>query len=178
MAVPARSAASKVREREKDQPKPDLGDDWIASFNVEQSPRYRLALLARLWTVSTERIYVDQFNLKLSEWRILAIVGAEQPIYANAIAERGLLEKSHISRIVARLVKAGYLETRPDETDSRRQWLALTTAGQTLYRDVAEISLKRDALFRRALTPAERMEFDRLISKLINWSFTVTGQDP
>ncbi|WP_439533640.1 MarR family winged helix-turn-helix transcriptional regulator [Polymorphobacter sp.] len=147
----------------------------VDEFNVERSIRYRLAMLSRLWTVSTERIYLDQFGMTLSEWRILAIVGSEQPIYANVIAERGLIEKSRVSRIVAKLVERGVLETRDDEQDSRRNLLLLTAAGQRLYREIALLSLKRDALFEKALTARERAEFDRMVGKLLNWSFTVTG---
>jgi DNA-binding MarR family transcriptional regulator len=156
--------------------RPDVRDaDELASFNVEQSPRYRLAMLSRLWTASSERIYQEHFGLSLSEWRILAIVGAEQPIYASAIAERGLLEKSRISRLVARLTERGLLESRADETDTRRQWLRLTPEGERTFQEIARISLDRDTLFRRALTPAENREFDRLLGKLISWSFTVAG---
>jgi DNA-binding MarR family transcriptional regulator len=146
-------------------------------FDVERSPRYRLALLSRLWTQSTERIYIDQFGISLSEWRILAIIGSEGRIYANAIAERGLLEKSRISRLVSRLVRTGLVETSSDAADSRRQWLSLTDKGRTLYAEVADLSLKRDELFLRGLNTREREELARLTRKLLNWSFTVTGAD-
>jgi DNA-binding MarR family transcriptional regulator len=145
-------------------------------FDVERSIRYRVALLSRLWTVSTERIYLDQFGMTLSEWRILAIVAAAQPVYANAIVERGILEKSRVSRIVARLVERQLLETSPDDEDSRRNLLQLTAEGARMHDALAELSRKRDELFERALTKREQAEFDRMVCKLLNWSFTVTGQ--
>ena len=57
----------------------DVGEkpEVTVSFNVERSPRYRLAALSRLWTVSTEKIYVARFGISLAEWRILAIVGTD-----------------------------------------------------------------------------------------------------
>lgn len=145
-------------------------------FDVERSIRYRVALLSRLWTTSTEHIYIDQFGISLSEWRILAIVAAAQPVYANAIVERGILEKSRVSRIVARLVERQLIETSPDDEDSRRNLLQLTEEGARMHDALADLSRKRDELFERALSKREKAEFDRMISKLLNWSFTVTGK--
>jgi len=135
-------------------------------FNVETSPRYRLAALARLWTSSTEKIYERRFGLSLSEWRILAIVGAEEPINAGAIADRGLLEKSHISRLVARLTRRGLIASRPDEADARKAWLSITPKGRSLFDRVAEVSRERDEKFLRPLSARERDTLDELLTRL------------
>ena len=139
----------------------------MSDFNVEHSPRYRLAALSRLWTSSTEKIYEARFGMSLSEWRIVAIVGTEGPINASAIADRGLLEKSHISRLVARLVEQGLIDCAPDHDDARRTWLTLTPEGRKKFDATAAISLERDALFLSALAPRERETFARLVDKLL-----------
>ena len=139
----------------------------MSDFNVEHSPRYRLAALSRLWTSSTEKIYEASFGMSLSEWRIVAIVGTEGPINAAAIADRGLLEKSHISRLVARLVERGLIDCAPDHDDARRTWLTLTAEGREKFEATAQISLERDERFLSALAPREREIFARLIDKLL-----------
>ena len=140
----------------------------LTRFDVERSPRYRLAALARLWTTSTEKIYEEHFGVSLSEWRILAIVGNEGPIHASAIADRGLLEKPHISRLVARLVARGNIQCRSDVQDARRTWLELTEKGFVLFDAISAISIQRDALFLTALSPAEARSLDRLLAKLLS----------
>jgi DNA-binding MarR family transcriptional regulator len=137
-------------------------------FDLERSPRYRLAVLARLWINDSEKFYDSRFGVSLSEWRILAIVGAEQPINAAAIADRGLLEKPHISRLVARLIGRGLLHSQPDADDARRAWLYLTEAGTALFGEMSEISLERDALFVAPLNARERASLCRLLDKLID----------
>lgn len=144
-----------------------LNDRHSAHFDVEKSPRYRLAMLARLWMNSTEKIYERQFGVSLSEWRIIAIVGTEQPINAGAIADRGLLEKSHISRLVARLIKRGVLSSRIDSADARKSWLTLTREGTEIYEAVSAISSRRDREFIEPLTADECAAFDIIIDKLI-----------
>ena len=136
-------------------------------FNVEDSPRYRLAVLSRLWTNASEDIYGKKFGISLSEWRILAIVGAEQPINAAAIADRGLLEKSHISRLVSRLLARGLIEAETDRRDARKSWLHVTEEGERLFGKIAEISLARDALFLDPLTPGEREALSAIVDKLL-----------
>lgn len=148
---------------------PDVLNDRHRSalFDVEKSPRYRLAMLARLWMNSTEKIYEQRFGVTLSEWRIIAIVGTEQPINAGAIADRGLLEKSHISRLVARLVKRGILASRIDAADARKSWLTLTDEGMAVYNDIAAISSERDREFIQPLNADERAAFEMIVKKLI-----------
>lgn len=139
-------------------------------FNVEESPRYRLAALSRLWSNAVEKDYERDFGLSLSEWRIVAIVGTEGPINAGAIADRGLLEKSHISRLVSRLLARGLLVSETDQEDARKSWLSLTPEGERIFEKVAAISLQRDSEFLLPLTPRERVTFDRLLAKLTLWS--------
>lgn len=147
--------------------KRDFGERTpVTGFNVELSPRYRLAALARLWTSSTEKLYERRFGIGLSEWRILAIVGAEAPINAGAIADRGLLEKSHISRLVARLTRRGLITSAPDEADARRAWLTITPKGRALFDRVAEVSRERDEQFLEPLTPNDRATLIGLLDKL------------
>jgi DNA-binding MarR family transcriptional regulator len=141
--------------------------DAPRDFNVERSPRYRLAALSRLWTSSTEKLYEERFGLSLSQWRILAIVGAEQPIYATAIADRGLLEKPHISRLVASLCGRGLLTAEADKNDARRSWLVLTPTGRELFEAVARISLEQDCRFLAALNARERQSLNHLLDKLL-----------
>jgi len=138
-----------------------------ASFDVERSSRYRLAALSRLWTSSSERIYDERHGVSLSEWRIIAIVGTKQPINAGAIADRGLLEKSHISRLVARLIGRRLLSSELDRDDARKSWLYLTPGGRAIFDDIAVISLDRDRQFVAPLTARERNALDRLLDKLL-----------
>jgi DNA-binding MarR family transcriptional regulator len=145
----------------------NINAEKLCLFNVERSPRYRLAALSRLWTISTEKMYEERFGLTLSQWRILAIVGAEQPIYASAIADRGLLEKPHISRLVGSLTGRGLLMSVLDKDDARRSWLVLTRGGRDIFEAVAQLSLEQDRRFMAALNARERQSLDGLLDKLL-----------
>jgi DNA-binding MarR family transcriptional regulator len=145
----------------------DVDDDMTAHFNVERSPRYRLAMLSRMWTASSEKIYEREFGVSLSEWRIIAFVGAEQPINAAAITDRGMLEKSHISRLVAKLVDRGIIVSQPDKVDGRKSWLTLSHRGRAIFAGIARLSLERDATFLTPLSDDERAQLDTILTKLI-----------
>jgi DNA-binding MarR family transcriptional regulator len=147
--------------------KADVDDAAMDRFNVERSPRYRLAMLSRMWTASSEKIYEREFGVSLSEWRIIAFVGAEQPINAAAITDRGMLEKSHISRLVAKLVERRIIISRADKLDGRKSWLTLSAKGRAIFEGIARLSLERDATFLDALSDQERAQLDTILTKLI-----------
>lgn len=146
----------------------DVRENLAATaFNVERSPRYRLAALSRLWTVSTEKIYVARFGISLAEWRILAIVGTERRTNASSIAERGLLEKSRISRMVARMIEQRLIVDEPDVRDARKVWLELTATGRAIFEAISEISIARDDMFLAPLSQRERAVLGSLLDKLL-----------
>lgn len=149
----------------------------LRKFNVENSPRYRLLAVARMWITATEKIYEREFGLSLSEWRIVAIVGAQQPINAGAIVDRGLLEKSHISRLVSRLTARGLIATETDSKDGRKTWLTLTAEGESVFERASLVSLARDDLFLTPLDQDERRALDDLLNKLTDWSNEVLKSD-
>lgn len=82
---------------------------------------------------------------------------------------RLLLEQHNISRLVDRLVTAGYLERRPCPKDRRGQILALTEAGAALLREMWPVY--RAAIQRRVGSKlqgeAEAVALSGLLQRLI-----------
>lgn len=148
-----------------------------ARFDVERSPRYRLAALSRMWTESTEKLYQAEFGLLLSEWRILGLIGFHGPVTAAQIAERGFLKKPHISRLVAGLTAKGMVCSEPDAEDARKAWLRLTPVGKAVFDRIARRSIERDALFTAALSPSELSTLDRLLDKLLAHAKTAAASE-
>jgi MarR family 2-MHQ and catechol resistance regulon transcriptional repressor len=54
------------------------------------------------------------------------------PLRLGALAQRLFLDKSTTSRVVATLVKKGYVEQQPDASDGRATALSATRRGRTL----------------------------------------------
>ncbi len=60
------------------------------------------------------------------------------PMRLSALAERLFLDKSTTSRVVATLVKKGYVEQRADEADGRASALHVTASGRRLCKRITD----------------------------------------
>ncbi|WP_371255996.1 MarR family winged helix-turn-helix transcriptional regulator [Ruegeria sp. 6PALISEP08] len=80
-----------------------------------------------------------------TEWRVLFHLGLFGEMTAKDIGERAKMHKTKISRAVAKLEQRRYLKRTRDEADRRAEWLALTPAGQTVYRDLRNVAANYDA---------------------------------
>lgn len=63
-------------------------------------------------------------------------IGNQGAMTANQLGQMLLLEKSTISRMLARLAERGLIEERPSETDGRAKILSLTPDGHALLGDI------------------------------------------
>lgn len=63
-------------------------------------------------------------------------LGNHGSMTANQLGQMLLLEKSTVSRMLARLIERGLIEERPSETDRRAKMLSLTPEGHALLGDI------------------------------------------
>ncbi len=127
---------------------------------------YRLHRLANLVSSSAALRYRREFGVSLGEWRSIALLGAGAPMSLNALARAAGLHKSQASRVVSGLVDRGLVRRDPDVMDARGVSLALTLAGQRLYRRLIAAATERDARLRDALSPSERQTLDTTLDRL------------
>lgn len=98
----------------------------------DQLPTLLLERLASALSRHGELLYQRLFGLHLSECRVLAVVLAGEPISLRVACEKLEIDKSHVSRMVTKLVGAGLLLRRPDAADQRSFYLILTPEGRRL----------------------------------------------
>jgi len=72
---------------------------------------------------------------------------------------RANLEKSNASRLATQLLEKGLLEKRDDPSDQRSFYLALTPAGQKLYRELYADALARNERWMAVLSEEQRAVF-------------------
>lgn len=127
---------------------------------------YRLSVLTNTVSSAIARRYEERFKLTIPEWRVTAVLGETPGLSAREVAMRTAMDKVQVSRAVASLIAAGRVIRTPDNEDGRIGHLELTRAGRAVYDQIAPLALELEEQFLLALTPAERKEFDRLLTKL------------
>lgn len=135
-------------------------------LHLESFLPYRLNVLAKRVSRELARQYQDRFGISIPEWRVVAILGREQPLSSNDIVERSQMDKAKVSRAVTRLVEAGLLSRQVHPDDQRLLRLAFTDAGRDLYARVAPLALDWERRFLDALSAEERAAFAGLLDRL------------
>lgn len=83
-------------------------------------------------------------DLGLAEYDALVqlAIADEQRLRMSELAERVVLSRSGVSRLVDRLVAAGLVVRAPCRDDARVAWATLTDAGFTRLRDASPVHLR------------------------------------
>lgn len=127
---------------------------------------YRLNVLAKRVSRELARRYEAQFGISIPEWRVMAILGREQPLSSNDIVERSAMDKAKVSRAVTSLVEAGLLSRDTHPSDQRLLRLSFTVKGRALYERIAPLALEWQQRWLNCLDEVELAQFKTLSAKL------------
>lgn len=127
---------------------------------------YRLNVLAKRISRELSRHYGDRFGIGIPEWRVLAVLGRDQPLSSHELVERTQMDKAKVSRAVAQLVEAGRVERAEDPADRRLLRLSLTADGDALYRRIAPLALEWQRQMLEVLSTEEQGRLMELIDRL------------
>ena len=75
-----------------------------AELRLERFLPYRLSVLSNRVSQDIARLYSARFNLSITEWRVMAVLGHERGLSANTVAERTAMDKVAVSRAVSALM--------------------------------------------------------------------------
>lgn len=127
--------------------------------SFQQLASYRLHQLTTLSERFIAMRYRHKFGLRMLEVGILITVGGSGPLSFKTTYTKANLEKSNASRLAAQLLEKGLLEKREDPADQRSFYLALTPAGQKLYRELYADALGRNERWMAVLPKKQRTAF-------------------
>ena len=127
---------------------------------------YRLSVLANRISGALARLYAEQFDLSIPEWRVMAVLGQAPGMSADEVAARTQMDKVSVSRAVARLMEKRALDRSFAKQDRRRSELRLSRRGYAMYARIIPQARELDRQLQSALTATQRRELFGLLSKL------------
>ncbi len=93
--------------------------------------------------------------------------GPGRRLRMNDLAERVVLSRTRVSRLVDEMVSAGLVEKIRDEEDRRVVWAAMTRSGERAFRTTAPQYLRRiEEHFSRHLTDEEKRVMAAALTKV------------
>jgi DNA-binding MarR family transcriptional regulator len=150
----------------RDDSEDQIGGGAAEGLELDRFLPYRLAVLAHGVSRALSEIYRERFQLTIPEWRVIANLGRHAPTSANRLAERGSMDKTKVSRAVARLVESGLVTRESDPHDNRLLVLRLSEKGAQVYREIAPLALAWESQFLETLDAEERAVLNRALDKL------------
>jgi DNA-binding MarR family transcriptional regulator len=143
---------------------------------LERFLPYRLNVLASLTSNALAQIYAERFGLSIPAWRVIATLGQYEVRTARDIAAHGVMHKSTVSRAVSALEQRGLIQRRPNQSDRREEWLALTQEGRSIYESLAPQALAFEDNLVSVLTRDEQKLLAGLIDRLSHHARTMTPE--
>lgn len=135
-------------------------------FRVERFLPFRLARLAAEVSERLSRVYALEFDLDVTQWRIVANLASMGHATAQEICVRTLTHKSTVSRAVQQLEDRGLLERAPHRNDGRSFELRLSEKGETLFDTLRPLVLRFERKLLEGLAPEDRAAVERGLSAL------------
>lgn len=137
-----------------------------AELDLEHFLPYRLSVLSNRVSGAIARAYSERFDLGVTEWRVIAVLGRYPDLSAGEVAQRTAMDKVAVSRAVARLLEAGRLQRETSDADRRRSVLRLSDAGRAIFEEVAPHALAFQQRLLAGMDPEERALLFRLLDRL------------
>jgi DNA-binding MarR family transcriptional regulator len=125
-----------------------------------------MTAIANQWSRESAAAYLEEFDVSLAEWRLIALMAAEPWITASRVDVVIGMDKASVSRGVRLLEHRGLVETRPNALDPRRREMNLTSAGRDLQSRIAAIALAREAKILDCLDANERKTLVSLLTRV------------
>lgn len=142
-------------------------------LTLERYLPYRLSILSNRISAMIATTYSDKFALSITEWRIMAVLGESPGVSADEVSSKTQLEKSILSRAIARLLRRNLIKRGFRRNDKRRSMLGLTRTGQSVYDEIVPVSCEYERRLLTCFSDAECEQFSMLTDRLYQHALTI-----
>jgi len=122
---------------------------------LHQFLTYRLSRVQAKLNAQANAMLRANSGLTLSQWRILALVGAAGQTRLSELSRVAALDKGLLSRNLKALIAGGLVSPKQDDVDQRVQHLSLSKSGKALFENTLPKMRKRQSHLRSSLTARE-----------------------
>ncbi|WP_158971689.1 MarR family winged helix-turn-helix transcriptional regulator [Chachezhania sediminis] len=132
-------------------------------IDTESYIPYYLTAVNSALTAGASAVYLRDFGIGVTEWRVLSTLAADTGLSAVNIAEHLSMDKGAVSRALRQLEQLGYATTEPAENDGRRRMLAITPTGLSIHDRILAVALERERDLIRGVDPEDLEAFLRVM---------------
>jgi DNA-binding MarR family transcriptional regulator len=105
-------------------------------------------------------------GLSVAQWRVLATLYDDAPCTIQQLAARTLYQQTTLTKLVARMVQAGWVTRSQSALDARERLVALSTPGQQLAASLVRVASSAESKVLKVLDTSERTALAALLVKI------------
>lgn len=145
-----------------------------SNLNVDDFLTFRLTRLSNALRTNLTKRYLEEFELSLPEWRLLALVARFAPMRFSEVTARSSMDKGQVSRTLRVMATRGLTKmktikdrgSRSTEALAAPVMVSITPKGTALYKAVLPVARRRQADLLLTLSESERVALSSIIDKL------------
>jgi DNA-binding MarR family transcriptional regulator len=129
---------------------------------------YLIGAVANLLSARGARLYREAFDIGLTEWRVMWVVGHEAPITAATASHIMGTDKGAVSRALAGLDRRGLVRVTSNPADGRERAIELSPAGWRLHAEISAVAKIRQKALLSIYSAEERAQLKELLARLLD----------
>lgn len=127
---------------------------------------YQLSIASNAVSGRIAELYQARFELKISEWRIMAVLGEADARTQRELATLTLMDKVAVNRACRVLEDRGLMERRPNAQDGRSHHVALSDEGRAIYAQIMPLARDVEQQLLAPFAAEERAVLRDLLGRL------------
>ena len=127
---------------------------------------YQLSVASNAVSGLIAERYRKRFGLKVTEWRIMAVLGDGGSMTQRALTAATVMDKVAVNRTVKVLEERGLVGRVPNPGDGRSHLLELTGEGRAIHAEVMPLARATERELLDGLAPGEEEALRRLLAGL------------
>lgn len=129
---------------------------------------YLLAITADAVSDVVAEEYRARFDLRLPEWRVLAVLGDAGALTQRDLVRATMMDKVAVNRACKVLEERGLVRRSPNDRDGRSHHLELSAEGRAMHKDMMPAAFAIERRLFADLTEPERRQLRQLLGRLRN----------
>ena len=140
--------------------------DDMKDLKLETFVPYQLSVTSNAISALIESQYSNEFDLRIPEWRLMAILGEVDHATQSILVELTQMDKVTINRATKSLSDRGLIIRSPNHADGRSHLLALSDEGKNLYIKIVPMAKRIESKILDSLDDNEEEVLMAILAKL------------
>jgi len=136
------------------------------ALNLADFLPYQLSVTSNAISNRIAQVYRSQFGLRVTEWRVMAVLGFAGALTQRQLTELTLMDKVAVNRACKNLEQRGLAFREPNAQDGRSHLLTLSDDGWDVHDRIVPRARDMESQLLEPLDADEQRLFSQLLHRL------------